>query len=103
MFIRTCDSLTSYTLSCSCRFASLQHFVARLTDLPESGSPDRDPRSTSTTFMCLSQEFVAGLTDLPEGARAALAALTPAGYIGNAAEQARGLPRQLRQLAAAHR
>ena len=34
--------------------------------------------------------FVAGL-DIPEEARAALLALTPAGYIGNAAAQARAI------------
>jgi len=37
------------------------------------------------------QSFVAGLVDLPEEARAALAAMTPASYVGNAAEQAADL------------
>lgn len=33
------------------------------------------------------QEFVSALTDIPEAARTALAQLTPATYVGNAAEQ----------------
>jgi len=37
------------------------------------------------------QEFVAGLDGLPEEAKAALAALTPATYVGNAAAQARAV------------
>ena len=42
--------------------------------------------------LCLHvQDFVSGLADIPEAARAALAQLTPATYIGNAAEQVAGL------------
>ena len=41
--------------------------------------------------LLLLQSFVAGLVDLPEEARAALAAMTPASYVGNAAEQAADL------------
>ncbi|KAK9833423.1 hypothetical protein WJX81_003868 [Elliptochloris bilobata] len=37
------------------------------------------------------QEFVAGLDGIPEDARAALMALTPASYVGNAAAQARAV------------
>ncbi|KAG1667461.1 hypothetical protein FOA52_012216 [Chlamydomonas sp. UWO 241] len=41
------------------------------------------------------QTFVDGLVDLPEAARADLRALTPATYIGNAAEQAKALAQHL--------
>ena len=44
-------------------------------------------RFASTKLNLHAQEFVSGLTDIPEAARAALAQLTPATYVGNAAQQ----------------
>jgi adenylosuccinate lyase len=46
------------------------------------------------------REFVDGVEGLPEEARAALRALTPATYVGNAAAQARALPARLEELRA---
>jgi adenylosuccinate lyase len=46
------------------------------------------------------REFVDGVEGLPEEARAALRALTPATYVGNAAAQARALPARLEALRA---
>jgi adenylosuccinate lyase len=42
------------------------------------------------------QEFVEGLDGIPDSAREALKQLTPATYIGNAADQARNLKAHLR-------
>ena len=44
------------------------------------------------------QEFVGGIDGIPEGAKAELLALTPATYIGNAAQQAKDIRRQLAAL-----
>ena len=41
------------------------------------------------TYAALLQEFVEGLEGIPDDAKAALKQLTPATYIGNAAEQAK--------------
>ena len=41
---------------------------------------------------------MAGLDGIPEAAKAELLALTPATYVGNAAAQARNLPKHLAQL-----
>ncbi len=44
------------------------------------------------------QEFVEGIEGLPDHAKRALAAMTPGTYVGNAAEQARGLRGHLKKL-----
>ena len=44
------------------------------------------------------QEFVGGIEGIPEGAKAELLALTPATYIGNAAQQAKNIRRRLAEL-----
>ena len=41
------------------------------------------------------QQFVAGVDGIPEPAKQALQAMTPASYVGNAAEQAKSLRRHL--------
>jgi adenylosuccinate lyase len=46
------------------------------------------------------QEFVGGIEDLPQEARAALLQLTPAAYVGNAAQQAKDIRRRLADLSA---
>lgn len=46
----------------------------------------------------ITQDFVSKLTDLPESARSALAQMTPATYIGNAAEQVSHLDARLHLL-----
>lgn len=43
------------------------------------------------------QEFVAGLDGLPDDAKAALAAMTPATYVGNAEHQAKALKQHLKR------
>jgi hypothetical protein len=55
-------------------------------------NPNPSPNQVCTP-VCVAgrQEFVAGLDGLPEEARTALAALTPATYVGNAAAQARAV------------
>ena len=44
------------------------------------------------------QEFVNGIDGIPAAARAELLALTPATYVGNAAQQARDLRKHLAAL-----
>ena len=46
------------------------------------------------------QAFVAGLDGIPEHAKQALQAMTPASYVGNAAEQAHSLRTHLAALQA---